>query len=71
MNAITIARARVTAINGDELTLQSDDWKHPKYVSRNLLAGFSKEPEIGDIIAVFIGSYTGAIVHAKGMPVDT
>lgn len=70
MNSIRIERARVVAIKGDELEVTNEHWVRPRYVNASQLAGFSKTPEIGDIIAVFIGTFTESIVFAKGMPVE-
>jgi hypothetical protein len=68
MNNIRIERARVVEVKNDELKLTNEGWLHPRFVKLSQLAGFSKPPEVGDIIAVFIGSFTGAIVYAKGIP---
>ena len=70
MNAINAKQCIITAIDGQTLTLESDEWKFPRHIEANSLAGFSKPPAVGDRIVVFIGTFTGSIVHAKGYPVD-
>lgn len=70
MNSIYTRQCVVTAIDGDTLTLESDEWKFPRQIEADTLAGYSKKPAIGDRIVVFIGTFTGSIVHAKGYPVD-
>ena len=70
MNAINAKQCVITAIDGQTLTLESDGWKFPRQIEANTLAGFSKTPAVGDRIVVFIGTFTGSIVHAKGYPVD-
>ena len=70
MNAIHTIEATVQAVKGEELELCSENWTYPHYLRVNDLAGFSKPPVVGDRIVVFIGTFTGAIVHAKGIPVD-
>lgn len=70
MNAISIKECVVTAVDGGTLTLESDGWSYPRQIEANTLAGFSKPPVVGDRIVVFVGMFTGSIVHAKGMPVE-
>jgi len=70
MHLIHPKQCVITAIDGQTLTLESDEWKFPRQIEANTLAGYSKKPAIGDRIVVFIGTFTGSIVHAKGYPVD-
>jgi len=70
MHLIQTKQCRVTAVDGGTLTLESDEWKFPRQIEANTLAGFSKPPVVGDRIVVFIGTFTGAIVYAKGIPVE-
>lgn len=70
MNAINIKECVVTAVDGQTLTLESDGWSYPRQIEANTLAGYSKPPAVGDRIVVFIGTFTGSIVYAKGYPVD-
>ncbi len=67
---IQTKQCRVTAVDGGTLTLESDGWKYPRLIEANSLAGFGKPPAVGDRIVVFIGTFTGAIVYAKGIPVE-
>lgn len=70
MNAIDIKECVVSAVDGQTLTLESDGWKYPRLIEANSLARFSKPPVVGDRIVVFVGTFTGSIVYAKGMPVE-